>query len=72
MDHHIQFLLSEDILELWAEKTLSERCVLFHRAFPEIKISSSCLSLLYKKNQIRKKVIVVGKELRPWQRDKFS
>ncbi len=71
-DNHIQFLISQEILDLWADKTLAERCVLFHRKFPEIKISPSTLSLLYRRNGIRKKVIILGKELRPWQKDKFS
>ena len=38
-DNHVQFLISQEILDLWADKTLAERCVLFHRKFPDIKIS---------------------------------
>jgi hypothetical protein len=72
LDHHIQYLISQETLNEWAEKTLAERCVLLHRKFPELKISTSYLSLIYKRNSIRRKVIILGKELRPWQRDKFS
>ncbi len=71
-DHHVEFLISQETLNDQAEKTLAERCVLLHRKFPELKISPSYLSLIYKKNSIRRKVIILGKELRPWQRDKFS
>ena len=37
--HHIGYLLSERTLQEWAAKTLKERCVLFHRRFPEVSIS---------------------------------
>ena len=41
--HHIGYLLSEQTLQEWAAKTLKERCILFHRRFPEVSISKSYL-----------------------------
>ena len=37
--------------------SLKQRCVLFHRVFPEVFISPQALHRLYRKHSIRRKVI---------------
>jgi len=54
---HIGYLTSSHTLQKWACKTLQERVILFHRHFPEIKISPRTLCSLYKKNKISKKAL---------------
>jgi hypothetical protein len=54
---HLQFLLAEDNLKVWAHRPLSERCVLFHRQFPEVRISRVPLAKLYQRHGITLKRI---------------
>lgn len=44
-------------MQEWAGKTLNERCQLFHRCFPDTRISPSSLSRIYKKYKIKRKRI---------------
>ena len=58
---HKNYLLNRDTLAAWAGKTLAQRCILFHRACPEIFIKPWRLSKLYKENGIKLKVMKVMK-----------
>ena len=44
---HIHFLTMDDTVKDWAQKTLTERCVLFHRLYSEVKISHAHLAHIY-------------------------
>ena len=52
--------------------TLNQRAILFHRAFPEVKITASMLQKRYKKHGIKRKVISEVKTLNRKQRVKFN
>ena len=41
--HHIDYLCNQKTLREWAHLSLIQRAVMFHRTFPELKISSSLL-----------------------------
>ena len=41
--HHIDYLCNQKTLNEWAHLSLIQRTVMFHRTFPEIKISASLL-----------------------------
>jgi len=56
-------LCSEDTLRDWAHLSLKQRAVMFHRTFPEIKISASLLQRTYKKYGIKFKFIHRGKKV---------
>ena len=58
---HVRFLTNPELLEKWTHYNLDERCVLFHRQFPDMHLSRSQLSKLYKKHKIRKKKIRMTK-----------
>ena len=62
-DKHIQFLTDAKTLELWSGKTLKERCILFHRKFPNKKIAVTSLRRLYLKNKLRRKKVRQDKYL---------
>ncbi len=52
------FYLDDSTLKKWADKTLEERAVLFHRSYPEVKIHPSYICRIYKKYRIKRKAIV--------------
>ena len=60
----LDFLLSKDTLNLWAGRTLAERCMLFHRKFPHKRIAVTSLRRLYLTHGIKRK-IVRQEKLRP-------
>jgi hypothetical protein len=60
---HLSFLLHDHQLQQWGHKTLSERCILFHRTYPEVKISPSYLAAIYKKHGIKRKTVRLVKTL---------
>jgi hypothetical protein len=60
---HIRFLIADETLNDWAQKTLSERCVLFHRLYPEVEISRAHLSHIYKLHGVKLKRINFVKRL---------
>ena len=60
---HIRFLIMDETLIDWAQKTLSERCVLFHRRYPEVKISRAHLNHIYKVHGVKLKRINFVKRL---------
>ena len=41
--HHIEYLCNQRTLREWAHLSLIQRAGMFHRTFPEIKISASLL-----------------------------
>ena len=41
--HHVDYLCNQKTLNEWAHLSLIQRTVMFHRTFPEIKISASLL-----------------------------
>ena len=41
--HHVDYLCNQTTLNQWAHFSLIQRTVMFHRTFPEIKISASLL-----------------------------
>ena len=59
---HIEFLCSQNTLKSWAHLSLAQRAVMFHRKFPEIKISASTLWRTYKRCGIKFKFIHRGKK----------
>lgn len=50
--NHIAHLVKQETLKEWAHLSLSQRCKMFHRVFPEIKISASTLHRLYLRHRI--------------------
>ena len=54
---HIGFLASEETLTRWAHLNLHQRAVLFHRRFPELKVSASLIQRFYKRMKIRFKLV---------------
>ena len=56
-EQHIAYLTSQDTLQKWTGYTLAFRSILFHRRFPNKVISASALCRLYKKHQIKRKVV---------------
>ena len=55
--HHIEYLLDKGTLNEWAHLSLKQRAVMFHRQYPELKISSSLLHRAYKDHGVRYKYI---------------
>ena len=45
---HIEYLCSHQTLTAWAHLSLKQRIVMFHRQFPELKISTDLLHRTYK------------------------
>ena len=41
--HHVDYLCNQKTLKEWAHLSLLQRAVMFHRTFPEIKISASLI-----------------------------
>jgi len=56
-EQHIAFLTSQETLKAWTGYSLAQRCVLFHRRFPNKVMSAMSLCRLYKKHQIKRKVV---------------
>ncbi|TNV71416.1 hypothetical protein FGO68_gene5467 [Halteria grandinella] len=54
---HKDYLLSEKTLQEWAHLSIKQRAKLFHRTFPEVKLSHTSLWRFYKSNGIRFKYI---------------
>ena len=56
-EEHIAFLTDQKTLELWAGKTGKERCVLFHRRFPNKRLALTTLRRIYAKHMIKRKKV---------------
>lgn len=54
---HIEYLVSQETLNQQAGLSLAERAVLFHRQFPELKVSHSTIARVYKLNGVKFKMI---------------
>ena len=59
--HHINYICSESTLKAWVTKSIKERCVLFHRQFPEKFIKPWRLRMIYRVNLIKRKTIKITK-----------
>ena len=46
--HHVDYLCSHQTLTAWAHLSLQQRAVLFHRQFPELRVSASLLQRTYR------------------------
>lgn len=58
LDHeHIAFLTDQNTLKEWAGKTGRERCVLFHRRFPNKRLALTTLRRIYAKHKIKRKKV---------------
>ena len=62
---HTDFLLSPQTLIQWAGFTMKERVVLFHRMFPNKRISATSLHRLYKANGVTMKSVKINKSTPP-------
>ena len=58
---HIKFLTSESTLLAWVTKSIKDRCVLFHRSYPDKFIKPWKLRAVYRANLIKKKAILTTK-----------
>ena len=56
-------MLEEQTLQSWAHLSLKQRAIMFHRRFPEVKISASTLARFYQANGIRYKYIQREKQI---------
>ena len=54
---HISFLTDPKTLEEWAGKIGRERCVLFHRRFPNKRLALTTLRRIYAKHKIKRKKV---------------
>lgn len=54
---HINFLTSQRTLAVWAGFNMHDRATLFHRTFPNKRISVTGLYRLYKRFRIRRKKV---------------
>ena len=54
---HYDYLTSQDTLIAWCGFSIRDRCILFHRKFPNKTISTKRLSSIYKRNNISNKVV---------------
>ena len=58
LDHeHIAFLTDHNTLKEWAGKTGKERCLLFHRRFPNKRLAITTLRRIYAKHKIKRKKV---------------
>lgn len=69
---HIKFLASESTLLAWVTKSIKERCVLFHRQYPDKFIKPWRLRAIYRANLIKKKVIRTTKMPQRALEDRFE
>ena len=73
---HLDYLCSHQTLTAWAHLSLQQRVVMFHRQFPELRISASLLLKTYKQHGIKFKFIKRGKKFidfaDPHYRDLFT
>ena len=61
--NHLNYLCSKRTLREWPHLSLKQRADMFHRTFPEIKISATHLQTLYKMCGIKFKFIHRGKKV---------
>ena len=71
MQEHLNYLVDPGTLKSWAGRTLQERRVLFHRMYPDIKISLYHLRLAYKEAGVKKKMIRIKKQVHERHRQRI-
>ena len=69
---HKDFLTNPRTLELWAGRTLKERCILFHRRFPNKRIAVTSLRVFYLRNKLRRKKVRAEKKMPQKTRAEFA
>ena len=69
---HVDYLLSEETLRLWAGMTLKQRCKLFHRRFVNKTIPVTSLRKLYIKHGVKRKKVRQEKLKPPHIMNEFS
>nr|AAB42034.1 42 kDa 'D,D35E' transposase [Oxytricha trifallax] len=52
LQKHIDYLINDKTLKYWAHFSLDQRATMFHRQFPELKISAQSIANIYKRNGI--------------------
>ena len=57
----IDILIDPKNVHAWATKSLDERAILLHRLYPMARITGSYLGILYKRNKIKFKQVVMKK-----------
>ena len=60
---HVAYLCSPQTLTAWAHLSLQQRARMFHRTFPELKISATLLARTYKQHGVKFKFIRRGKKV---------
>ena len=60
---HIEYLISHHELKECAHLSIIKRAKMFHRAFPQVKISPSYLQRIYEKHGVRFKFLKTGKKV---------
>ena len=74
--HHVDYLCSHQTLTAWAHLSLQQRAVLFHRQFPELRVSASLLKRTYRLHGVKFKRIRSGKKIidyaDPYYRELFT
>lgn len=71
-EEHIQYLLAEDTINSWAHLSLKQRVKMFHRRFPELKISASTLHRAYKSHGVKYKYIQRVKKVIDYSQEHYS
>ena len=64
---HLEYLRSESTLRSWSGRSLEDRRRLFHRQFPELRLSKYYMRLTYQEAGIKRRMISKGKKLKPEQ-----
>jgi len=71
LPEHLKFLTDNQTLKKWKDFSLSERCVLFHRYFPDVKISTATLHKIYKKENIKFKKSITKSAMTELKKDQI-
>ena len=70
--HHINYICSESTLKAWVTRSIKERCVLFHRQYPEKFIKPWRLRMIYKVNLIKRKTIKITKMPQRFNENRYN
>ena len=57
---HYDFLLAAETLKAWQAYSLRQRCILFHDAFPDQKLSHRHLAATYRQGGVVHRLIKPG------------
>ena len=64
-EDHINFLTSQETLRAWAGLPATERVKLFHRRYPDRRVSPQRLYKIYKDHKIKRKLVKSSKQVDP-------